>query len=481
MIAFDVGGRLGTSRNSCAMVRAIVLLSLAVATFGGCSYEDQMRRVAKDWCLTIRAAQVLPVYPLTEDLQPGDVFLVTLPSNEQEKLYKTLGYLPLDVQVTRLNVTTASFDSYYAPQYFDGDYASGGQAHERLKRRVSEDGSTDPFAQSYNVPRASFPTYSVDVKRSGGFKAAIPVQAIPVGVGLLGADSATASVTIADAYTYAADPADLAAKLRVWAASGDAKLVLREYTYGRPENEPLFLRVVQRVYLTGGVKVAITRTSQGSGGVDAGVAQNVGGVQPSDKATIDRWSEAQEALGEALNSGLLGANAMPGASLRFAGATSRSVTLDERFDRPLAIGYIAVDYEIRQDGSLGAALSTRDVLNGRAKFSSVRQGPSSDLDIAISAMHSQVATLARGSQQDQDRAIAIVRTAVANMPGTATEYDRVRQMLEPTTAPDALATARALSMANNRYRSGEAGSGPKTESVFLALVTAIRAASPGGQ
>ncbi len=481
MIAFDVGKRLETSRNSCAMLRAIVVLSLTAIALAGCSYEDQMRRVAKDWCMTIRAAQVVPVYPLTEDLQPGDVFLVTLPSNEQEKLYKSLGYLPLDVQVTRLNVSTAAFDAFYGPQYFEDDYASGGQAHARLKRRVDATGIADPFAQSYNVPRASFPTYSVDVKRSGGFKAAIPVQAIPIGVGLLGADSATASVTIADAYTYAADPADLAVKLRAWASSADAQLILRDYNYGRPENEPLFLRVVQRVYLTGGVKVAITRTSQGSGGVDAGVAQDVSGTAPSEKSAIERWAESQEALGEALNSGLLGANAMPGASVRFAGATSRSVMLDERFDRPLAIGYIAVDYEIRKDGSLGAALSTRDVLNGRAKYSSVRQGPSSDLDIAIIALHSQVATLARGSPQDQDRAIAIVRTAVANMPGTAAEYDRVRQMLEPTTAPDALATARALSMANNRYRSGEAGSGPKTESVFLALVTAIRAASPGGQ
>jgi hypothetical protein len=29
--------------------------------------------------MTIRASQVVPVYPLTEDLQPGEVFLVQLP------------------------------------------------------------------------------------------------------------------------------------------------------------------------------------------------------------------------------------------------------------------------------------------------------------------------------------------------------------------------------------------------------------------
>ncbi len=57
-----------------------LILAVAVAMLSGCATQkmsgDQLARVAKDWSLGIRASQIIPVYPLTEDLQPGDVFLV---------------------------------------------------------------------------------------------------------------------------------------------------------------------------------------------------------------------------------------------------------------------------------------------------------------------------------------------------------------------------------------------------------------------
>jgi hypothetical protein len=34
---------------------------------GGCaSSETQVQKAAKDWCMTIRGSQVIPVYPLTQ-------------------------------------------------------------------------------------------------------------------------------------------------------------------------------------------------------------------------------------------------------------------------------------------------------------------------------------------------------------------------------------------------------------------------------
>jgi hypothetical protein len=72
----------------------------------GCASQrmsgQQLERVAKDWCLSIRASQVIPVYPLTEDLQPGDVFLVQTPAEEQVRVYLERGFLPLENLVTRL-------------------------------------------------------------------------------------------------------------------------------------------------------------------------------------------------------------------------------------------------------------------------------------------------------------------------------------------------------------------------------------------
>jgi hypothetical protein len=76
---------------------------VAAVLAGGCSpAASQLERVAKDWCLTIRASQVIPVYPLTEDLEPGDVFLVTVPIHDEARTYEQNGFLPIDMHVTRL-------------------------------------------------------------------------------------------------------------------------------------------------------------------------------------------------------------------------------------------------------------------------------------------------------------------------------------------------------------------------------------------
>ena len=70
------------------MQKKIVAIGALALTLVACRSLDQRRdqqlaRVARDWCLTIRASQVLPVYPLTEDLQVGDVFLVSTPLSQE--------------------------------------------------------------------------------------------------------------------------------------------------------------------------------------------------------------------------------------------------------------------------------------------------------------------------------------------------------------------------------------------------------------
>ncbi len=69
------------------MKNRLVKLVILILTVAGCattnSSSKQLERIAKDWCLSIRASQVIPVYPLTEDIQPGDVFLVQTPVDKQ--------------------------------------------------------------------------------------------------------------------------------------------------------------------------------------------------------------------------------------------------------------------------------------------------------------------------------------------------------------------------------------------------------------
>src|SRR4249919_5753 len=107
------------------MVRGVSALLVFAIALGGCPTEktssQQLERVAKDWSLSIRASQVIPVYPLTEDLQPGDVFLVQTPIEEQVQVYLAKGFLPLENLVTRLS--PAGYARFYRgwPHVADGD------------------------------------------------------------------------------------------------------------------------------------------------------------------------------------------------------------------------------------------------------------------------------------------------------------------------------------------------------------------------
>lgn len=121
---------------------AVLLLCLGMA---GCvSRGEQLERVAKDWCETIRASQVIAVYPLTQDLQPGDVFLVQTPIDRQQALYRADGFLPLDNHIARLE--PGGYGGFYGYSFLDAD-----------------DPPTLPkdwlAANWASAPRVAFPTY----------------------------------------------------------------------------------------------------------------------------------------------------------------------------------------------------------------------------------------------------------------------------------------------------------------------------------
>jgi len=77
-----------TSRAGTVWLSTLLFGALSFSV-GCASYNarKQLEGVAKNWCETIRASQVIPVYPLTEDLTPGDVFLVQRPIATEAKAY----------------------------------------------------------------------------------------------------------------------------------------------------------------------------------------------------------------------------------------------------------------------------------------------------------------------------------------------------------------------------------------------------------
>ncbi|MBK8974950.1 MAG: hypothetical protein IPM29_03410 [Planctomycetes bacterium] len=327
---------------------ARLTIAVTATVLAGCaSPRRELEQVAKDWCLTIRASQVIPVYPLSEDIQPGDVFLVPTSIRDQARDYKRRGFLPLDQLVTRIG--DLPYAAFYGDAYWQGSY--GAVPHDRPLPAVGA-------APSVRAPRAAFPSYTFEVDRSTGLEIALPIHGVPVGLGILGARRARGSVTIRDAYTYAVDAESLVRLLRSWAAAPDVRFELANVA--AQTARPLFLRVVTRVFLAGGVTVSLTNLDAIGAGIDAAAAPELElldlAVQSPEQidAAVDAYRKALGAL----------ADATPGAAFRISQASRRTVTLDEEFDRPLVIGYLGFDVLVSDDGRLSAPIPSFAALSG---------------------------------------------------------------------------------------------------------------------
>lgn len=324
--------------------------------------EDELARVAKDWCLTIRASQVLPVYPLTEDLQVGDLFLVSSPIGEEVKNLERDGFLPLDNVVARLQPT--GWQQYYNSAYSVTE-TSVLPRHWQFPTPAP---TAAPFTTWAAAPGAAFPSYTFQVKRGAGATLAIPIQAVPVGLSLLQTSDAYGTVNISNASTYGLPVTVMSPQVEEWATNNRAFLQL--YAPGRSVDKKgretvskNYVRTVYRVYVAGGVNVSLISNQSAGARVDAGASK------PS--ALFDAGSTTEAADAAKNYSSVLSslsqsvASASPGANLTLASASSRSVAMNETFPRPLVIGYLAFDRSIEEGGLLGPPLPTLARVSGR--------------------------------------------------------------------------------------------------------------------
>ena len=362
------------------MVRLVGMVLMVVMALGGCATEkassEQLARVAKDWSLSIRASQVIPVYPLTEDLQPGDVFLVQQPIEEQVKVYLDKGFLPLENLLTRLPLT--GYSEFYRGWPKIGD---GTDVPPRPWQFPTPEGAEPDFSRA---PLAAFPTYNFSVSRSGGLSVAIPVQSVPVGLNLLDSASANGTITLKDAYTYALPARRTYDAIHAWSRDNAEYLKQFEPTSASQEGKVVtkgkdfYLRVINRVYLVKTVDVSLFSNRATSGAGSAGVPQPVQLLNIANASTdaANQFNAINQILGNAASPtgtppGGTGEAAAPspvavGGSVKLAMATSRSVSFVESFRRPLVIGYLASDYAILKGGMLAAPTPTFSILEGRA-------------------------------------------------------------------------------------------------------------------
>jgi hypothetical protein len=333
------------------------LLALVLA-LPGCTKTKQLESVAKDWCLTIRASQVIPVYPMTEDLQPGDIFLVQLPITEQHTQYKQRGFLPLDNHLGRLQPD--EYTSFYGRSVVDDS-----QPPTLPRDWMRPSGQDSPWEQA---PHAAFPEYTFEVRNGVGANIGVPIYGIPVGLSMMGSSSANGTVIIKDARTLGVDLVSLDRQVRLWGLlNADFLAPFGPLPGEAPRN---YLRVLTRVYAIGSIEVFLSDASSGGGGVDAGIPRPVDLLLPNTATPAQATPEVNTAnfvaAQEEINAALAAGSALgPGGSLRVNSASARTVGLTETFKRPLVIGYLGFDVAIGEGGALGAPLPTLALLEGR--------------------------------------------------------------------------------------------------------------------
>lgn len=396
-----------------------ITVLLAASALGGCALLEttrsflfdstdevtrrQLERVAKDWSLTIRASQVIPVYPLTEDLQPGDLFLVTRTTADQHEEYVERGFLSLPQHVGRLT------DLDYARSY---ERAFGIGAHDDTPHHwqfpaVGAKGWDE-------APRAFFPSYTFSVRRGSGARIALPAQSVPIGLGLLQADAVDGTVVLSDAKVYGLPLEDLWQPVQDWARTPHFQELLADARGG--EERPAFLRAITRVYLIGAIDVSLVDASSGAGGFDVGLAPEIELLESPSTDAAAAYTAARKAVEEQLlgrdGAGVPGAAAGAGAldaggSVRFSQISRRSVTAEETFGRPLVVGYLAFDFPIRARGELGNPLETRAVLEqGREPADGPALGDYSAAQLGMAAAKRRINALPAAERDALYRAAA---------------------------------------------------------------------------
>lgn len=345
-------------------VRTILTSALTVTLAGlltaCCSTgkQAQLEHIAKDWCLTIRASQVIPVYPLTEDIQPGDVFLVQVPIGRQQEIYRDKGFLPLDNHLVRLHPN--GYPGFYSNSFLHKITATSVLPHDWIR---PSDNVTNAWLPA---PRAAFPSYSFSVRSGQGMNLAVPIQGVPVGLSLMNSDAADGTVTIKEGRTMGVDMVSLFDQLKEWAGTRRDFLTNYAAIDGGPAN---YLRIVTRIYVTGKMDVSLRDANTKSGGLDVGNAKPVNLLFPKLPESGTNTAEATmhnytNGIG-LLNSGLLASlakdaagNLLPGGSVRVTAASSRTISLQEDFNPPLVLGYLGFDCIIRSDGTIDEPVPT---------------------------------------------------------------------------------------------------------------------------
>ena len=429
--SFPNCSRAGVARTVRLAPYLFFILTLIFLDCGCASYlaRKRLEGVAKGWCETIRASQVIPVYPLTEDLVPGDVFLVQTTIASQAKLYEQKGFLALDDHRTRLKGIVYSnmyFDGYFKDEFGNTPHSISNLAGAGAITNVN---ATNARLSSVVAPRAAFPTYNFSATSGTGLSLAIPIHGVPVGLNFLNTDKVNGSVTIADSKTYAADEQQLYKHLQNWTEKDEVRSMLSE-TVRKSDGNPIYLRVVSRVYLTGSVIVSLNNASSTGAGLKAGNAPKISLMD-----TNGNLNTNYQGILNALNAQGSNVTSMAdaGGAVQYVGISDSSVSLAEAFDRPLVVGYLGFDVPVYNGGAIGMPVPTFQRLNGRIATQPDQVG---DLTIEQAEARVNLAALDGLAKSDPTKAAKVIHYIlrhlfVVEFRDTRREYSKMNAAKTP--------------------------------------------------
>jgi hypothetical protein len=338
-----------------------------------------LENVNKDWNELIRASHIYPIYPLSQDVQPGDIFVTGTDINDTDFGKSRKGFLPLDQHLARI------YPTGYLAFYTNTTQLN---ATNRLPLFYLSQNSWS------NGLGAAFPSYSFTIQQGAAASVSLPIQGIPVGLSLMGAKKASGYVTISDSHTYGIDELSLRDQVQTFIEANARRIAdalpvrnpnkssdadepagkkattekkpnatSAKRRAGRATNAPAagstnqakaaaasadaksgdtnvhYLQIVTRVFNTGKVVVSLNNDDAVGGSLTGGAAKEAPLLNLETTNAASNYNALVSSVNSVLASNQLSAMA-PGGSLKFSRVSSRSVAMDETFPKPVVIGYL---------------------------------------------------------------------------------------------------------------------------------------------
>lgn len=377
----------------------LILSCLLTASCGLMTPKNSLERVAKDWSMTVRASQVMPIFPLDEDLRPGDVYISHNDITAEIETWESKGFLPLVNRYDRIPINKSEYDTLYA----NGFSETGG-------------------ASFYRAPGTAFPSYTFSVDKRGSLGLALPLNSVPVALAAGGAQGATGSAVFKGASNQGLNDKEMGRIIGRWAATNRNHLG----AIAARNPGPTVLRVISRIYSIEGATVSLTfeetsgaearagaevstpdllSTSQDqydslltylnkqlelkkgtvvadppilpAEGESESMNPDTAALQ-ADIATVNKL-KAEQQLGAIRrqirnleSEQKYGEYVLPGASFKLASRSARGVTMDEKFPKPLVVGYLATEYLILPNGNLVEVGAVQDLIQNPKLYENLR-------------------------------------------------------------------------------------------------------------